>query len=42
GDTAAMIDELRRRREQIGVSYVLVSAESMAQLAPAVEALAGT
>ena len=42
GDTAAMIDELRRRREQIGVSYVLVSAESMAQLAPAVDALAGT
>jgi hypothetical protein len=42
GDTAAMIDELRRRREQIGVSYILVSAESMGQLAPAVEALAGT
>jgi alkanesulfonate monooxygenase SsuD/methylene tetrahydromethanopterin reductase-like flavin-dependent oxidoreductase (luciferase family) len=42
GDTAAMIDELRRRREQIGVSYILVNAESMAQLAPAVEALAGT
>jgi alkanesulfonate monooxygenase SsuD/methylene tetrahydromethanopterin reductase-like flavin-dependent oxidoreductase (luciferase family) len=42
GDTAAMIDELRRRREQLGVSYILVNAESMAQLAPAVEALAGT
>ncbi|MDT4929498.1 MAG: hypothetical protein QOF92_2365 [Pseudonocardiales bacterium] len=42
GDTAAMIDELRRRREQIGVSYILVSAESMGQLAPAVEALAST
>jgi alkanesulfonate monooxygenase SsuD/methylene tetrahydromethanopterin reductase-like flavin-dependent oxidoreductase (luciferase family) len=42
GDTAAMINELRRRREQIGVSYVLVNAEFMANLAPAVEALAGT
>jgi alkanesulfonate monooxygenase SsuD/methylene tetrahydromethanopterin reductase-like flavin-dependent oxidoreductase (luciferase family) len=42
GDTAAMIDELRRRREQIGVSYIVVSAEFMAQLAPAVEVLTGT
>lgn len=42
GDTATMIKELRRRREQIGVSYILVNAESMAQLAPAVAALAGT
>ena len=42
GDTAAMIDELRRRREHLGVSYILVNAESMAQLAPAVEALTGT
>ena len=37
-----MLDELRRRREQIGVSYILVNAEFMAQLAPAVKALAGT
>ncbi len=42
GDTPAMINELRRRREQIGVSYILVNAESMAQLAPAVESLTGT
>jgi alkanesulfonate monooxygenase SsuD/methylene tetrahydromethanopterin reductase-like flavin-dependent oxidoreductase (luciferase family) len=42
GDTAAVIDELQRRREQIGVSYILVNAEFMAQLAPAVEALTGT
>jgi alkanesulfonate monooxygenase SsuD/methylene tetrahydromethanopterin reductase-like flavin-dependent oxidoreductase (luciferase family) len=42
GDSPAMIDELRRRREQIGVSYILVNAESMAQLSPAVEALTGT
>jgi alkanesulfonate monooxygenase SsuD/methylene tetrahydromethanopterin reductase-like flavin-dependent oxidoreductase (luciferase family) len=42
GDIAAGIDELRRRREHIGVSYILVNAEFMAQLAPAVAALAGT
>lgn len=42
GDTAAMIDELRRRREQIGVSYILVNAEFMGQLAPVIEALAGS
>jgi alkanesulfonate monooxygenase SsuD/methylene tetrahydromethanopterin reductase-like flavin-dependent oxidoreductase (luciferase family) len=42
GDATAMIDELRRRRDELGVSYILVSAEFMAGLAPAVEALAGT
>lgn len=42
GDTAAMIDELRRRRAQLGVSYILVSAQFMAQLAPVLDALAGT
>jgi alkanesulfonate monooxygenase SsuD/methylene tetrahydromethanopterin reductase-like flavin-dependent oxidoreductase (luciferase family) len=41
GDDAAMIDELRRRRDEIGTSYVLVNAEFMTQLAPVVEALAG-
>ena len=35
-------DELRRRRAEIGSSYVLVSAEYMAALAPVVEALTGT
>lgn len=42
GDTATMIDELQRRRQQIGVSYILVNAQFMIQLAPVVEALAGT
>jgi alkanesulfonate monooxygenase SsuD/methylene tetrahydromethanopterin reductase-like flavin-dependent oxidoreductase (luciferase family) len=42
GDPPAMIYELQRRREQIGVSYVLVNADFMAQLAPGVEALTGT
>ena len=41
GDSAGMIDELRRRREYLGVSYILVNAEFMTQLAPAVEALTG-
>jgi alkanesulfonate monooxygenase SsuD/methylene tetrahydromethanopterin reductase-like flavin-dependent oxidoreductase (luciferase family) len=41
GDTQAVIDELRRRREDLGVSYILVNAQFMTQLAPAVEALAG-
>jgi alkanesulfonate monooxygenase SsuD/methylene tetrahydromethanopterin reductase-like flavin-dependent oxidoreductase (luciferase family) len=41
GDTAAMIDELHRRREQIGASYILVNAQFMTQLAPAVAALTG-
>jgi alkanesulfonate monooxygenase SsuD/methylene tetrahydromethanopterin reductase-like flavin-dependent oxidoreductase (luciferase family) len=34
-------DELRRRREQLGASYVLVSTEYMTQLAPVVEELTG-
>jgi alkanesulfonate monooxygenase SsuD/methylene tetrahydromethanopterin reductase-like flavin-dependent oxidoreductase (luciferase family) len=41
GDTAAQITELQRRREEIGVSYILVSSEFMTQLAPVVEALTG-
>ena len=41
GDTAAMIDELRRRRDQIGTSYILVNAQFMTQFAPAVEVLTG-
>lgn len=42
GDNAVMIDELRRRRDQLGVSYILVNAKFMDRLAPPVEALAGT
>lgn len=41
GDDTAMIDELRRRREQLGVSYILVNAEFMQRFAPIVEALSG-
>jgi alkanesulfonate monooxygenase SsuD/methylene tetrahydromethanopterin reductase-like flavin-dependent oxidoreductase (luciferase family) len=41
GDTAAQIDELQRRRTELGVSYVLVGAEFMAPFAPVVAALAG-
>jgi alkanesulfonate monooxygenase SsuD/methylene tetrahydromethanopterin reductase-like flavin-dependent oxidoreductase (luciferase family) len=41
GGPAEWADELRRRREQLGASYVLVSAEYMAALAPVVEALTG-
>jgi alkanesulfonate monooxygenase SsuD/methylene tetrahydromethanopterin reductase-like flavin-dependent oxidoreductase (luciferase family) len=42
GDTRAMIDELQRRRDELGVSYILVNAEFMSQLAPVVETVAGS
>jgi alkanesulfonate monooxygenase SsuD/methylene tetrahydromethanopterin reductase-like flavin-dependent oxidoreductase (luciferase family) len=42
GSTTALAEELQRRRERIGVSYVLVNAEFMTQLAPVVDALAGS
>ena len=42
GDTAEMVDELQRRREQIGVSYISVNGAFFEQLAPVVERLAGT
>lgn len=42
GDTATMITELRRRRDDLGISYVAVSIDYAEQLAPAVEALSGT
>jgi probable F420-dependent oxidoreductase len=41
GDTAEMVDELQRRREQIGVSYISVNGAFYEQLAPVVERLAG-
>ena len=41
GDPAALVDELQRRREQIGTSYVAVNAQFMEALAVAVEALTG-
>jgi hypothetical protein len=36
-----MADELRRRREELGVSYVIVGAAFMDAIAPVVSALAG-
>lgn len=41
GSTQQMADELRRRRDAIGVSYVSVNAAFIEQLAPVVELLAG-
>jgi probable F420-dependent oxidoreductase len=42
GSTAEMADELRRRRDTLGVSYVSVNSAFLEQLAPAVEQLTGT
>jgi len=42
GDPATMADVLRRRRDQFGVSYVLVNAFAWEKLAPVVAKLAGT
>jgi alkanesulfonate monooxygenase SsuD/methylene tetrahydromethanopterin reductase-like flavin-dependent oxidoreductase (luciferase family) len=41
GTTAEMCEQLVRRREQLGLSYVLVSDEFMDLFAPVVEHLAG-
>jgi alkanesulfonate monooxygenase SsuD/methylene tetrahydromethanopterin reductase-like flavin-dependent oxidoreductase (luciferase family) len=41
GDTSAVIDELQRRRDQIGTSYIAVNVDFIEALAPAVEALTG-
>jgi probable F420-dependent oxidoreductase len=41
GSVDEMADELQRRRDTIGVSYVSVNGGSMEQLAPVVERLAG-
>jgi alkanesulfonate monooxygenase SsuD/methylene tetrahydromethanopterin reductase-like flavin-dependent oxidoreductase (luciferase family) len=40
-NTTELADELQRRRDRIGVSYVLVNAEFMDALAPVVELLTG-
>ncbi|HYH30113.1 MAG TPA: LLM class flavin-dependent oxidoreductase, partial [Pseudonocardia sp.] len=42
GSTVEMADELQRRRDAYGVSYVSVNAAFLEQLAPVVERLAGT
>ncbi len=41
GSTQAMADELRRRRDELGASYVTVNAEFSEQLAPVLELLTG-
>ncbi len=41
GTTDAMCDTLERRRETLGISYIIVSDELMEALAPVVERLAG-
>jgi alkanesulfonate monooxygenase SsuD/methylene tetrahydromethanopterin reductase-like flavin-dependent oxidoreductase (luciferase family) len=41
GTTAEMCDELRRRRERWGVSYIMVGEAVMEQFAPVVEELVG-
>lgn len=42
GTPAAMIETLRRRRDELAISYIAVNAMFMEQLAPIVEQLAGT
>jgi alkanesulfonate monooxygenase SsuD/methylene tetrahydromethanopterin reductase-like flavin-dependent oxidoreductase (luciferase family) len=42
GNVQDMADELRRRRDDLGASYVTVNAQFCEQLAPVVEMLAGT
>lgn len=42
GTEQEMVDELRRRRDEIGFSYVGVAAHNMERFAPVVERLAGT
>ena len=41
GDVDAMVDELRRRRDALGTSYISVNQAFYEQLAPVVERLAG-
>lgn len=41
GDTGQMVDELQRRRDRFGVSYISASGLFLEQLAPVVERLAG-
>jgi len=42
GTPAEMADELRRRRDEYGVSYISVNGSYLEQFAPVVELLAGT
>ncbi|TNC26573.1 LLM class flavin-dependent oxidoreductase [Amycolatopsis alkalitolerans] len=42
GDTGTVIDTLKRRRDELGVSYVTINSMALEQAIPVVEALAGT
>jgi alkanesulfonate monooxygenase SsuD/methylene tetrahydromethanopterin reductase-like flavin-dependent oxidoreductase (luciferase family) len=42
GSTAAIADELVRRREELGFSYVIVGGEDVESFAPVVAQLTGT
>ncbi|GAB2977081.1 LLM class flavin-dependent oxidoreductase [Amycolatopsis acidiphila] len=42
GDTATAIDTLKRRRDELGVSYVTINVMALEQAIPVVAALAGT
>jgi probable F420-dependent oxidoreductase len=42
GDTATVLDTLKRRRDEFGISYVTINAVALQQAIPVVEALAGT
>jgi hypothetical protein len=41
GDVHAMVDELQRRRDRLGTSYISVNQAFYEQLAPVVERLSG-
>jgi hypothetical protein len=41
-DPRAAIDEVQRRREEMGFSYVVIGADFAETMAPAVAALTGT
>ena len=42
GTVPQMADTLRRRRDELGISYIAVNGQFVEQLAPVVELLAGT
>ncbi len=41
GSTAAIVEDLERRREELGFSYVMVGPDDIEPFAPVVAALAG-
>ncbi|WP_419924312.1 hypothetical protein [Candidatus Poriferisocius sp.] len=42
GTVGEVVDKLVRQREELGISYIGLSAESMEEMAPVVARLAGT